>query len=445
RDVPAGEIHAGNPAEFIKKRPLGPSTLKGPFRALRLTIVTGPFNALPPAPCGAMEMVWMGLAHELNRMGHRVTMLSRAYEGSPNQEDRDGIRILRRTQFKRSRFNKFDLIKDFLYGLRWLAEVPPSDVVVTNTLFLPAMMSISHRNRSKINVNMNRFPKRQAWIYLRTHRLAAASGAVADAVAAQTPLVKRKDLLRVMPNPIRTDVFTPPSEERNFTSPQKTIIYTGRINKEKGLHLLVGAFRILSKDYPELKLRLIGPSALEQGGGGKPYLDKLKKLAEGAAISIEDPIFDREELANALRSAHYYCYPSVAYYGEACPVAPIEAMATGLVPVVSDLPQFLEYLVPGENGLVFEREAPDAEAQLASHLKSLIEDPERAIRMGTRAAERAKEFSYRAIASKFLEDCAELLGIDPSEVFFGASEAEDDSITETQSMQPVHQQEAEAR
>ena len=110
------------------------------------------------------------------------------------------------------------------------------------------------------------------------------------------------------------------------------------------------------------------------------------------------------ELAEEIRSADVYCYPSVAFHGEASPVAPLEAMACGLPPVVSDLPQFADYVKDGETGLVFAREGEGAVDQLTDCLRRMLTDEALRTRLRNSGIERAQAFSYPAIADAYLQD-----------------------------------------
>jgi len=156
--------------------------------------------------------------------------------------------------------------------------------------------------------------------------------------------------------------------------------------------------------YPSVVLRLVGPQRVDEGGGGQAYIDHLKNLAGQSPVEFCPPVYQRQALAEVYRDADVFVYPSVAAMGEASPVAPLEAMGTGLVTVVSDLEQFRDYLTPGVNGLVFNHRAADPVAELVSTLREALVDQKTARRLSLAAAESAKRFSYRSIAEMYLED-----------------------------------------
>jgi len=379
-------------------------------RPLTITIVTGPWFPTPPGPSGAVERVWGDLARHFAKRGHKVLVLSRAYEGLPSDETKDGVRTLRLTAWRQGKNVKIDLIKDMFFSTRMFLKCPKADIVVTNAFWLPTMLASFKKSAGKISMNVQRVPKGQMGLYRKVHRLSAVSKAISDAIIKERPEIASQ--VRVIPNPIDLFYFKPPAN-RDYSGglgQGRTVVFTGRIHPEKGIHVLVEAVGLLRAEFPDLKLRLIGPSSVDRGGGGDEYVERLRTLAAGAQVEITPPIYDRAALAQALSDATYYCYPSLAEQGEAQPVAPMEAMAAGLCPVVSDIPQFRDYLTPGVNGEVFNHRTGSLASNLAESLRSVIASPARAKSMGDEAARTAQRFGYEQVASQYLSDFYELLG-----------------------------------
>jgi glycosyltransferase involved in cell wall biosynthesis len=214
--------------------------------------------------------------------------------------------------------------------------------------------------------------------------------------------------VRTIPNPVDTTIFHPQPSARRYDGPL-TVLYAGRLHPEKGIHLLLSAFRELASRHPQLRLRLLGPAATAEGGGGDSYTQTLLRLSAGLPVEFVPPIREPAKLAQELDAAHFFCYPSLAERGESFGVAPLEAMATGLAPVVSSLDCFRDFIIDGETGLFFDHRAADAPARLAAQLESLLSSPDRARRLGAAAVAKAAEFSMRNVAARFLSDFGELL------------------------------------
>lgn len=380
---------------------------------MHIVIVTGAFQPIPPAPGGAVERLWQELAEEFSDRNHIVTFLCRAYPEQYCDETINGVRYIRRMLLTRSTSLYWDLIKDLYFSLRMMVHIPTADIVVTNTFWMPILLRTFRRRSSKIVVNVARMPKGQMRWYRNADRLVAVSNAIKDEIVAQCPLVN--SIVRIIPNPIDTKVFTPSDSPRNYQG-ILTILYAGRVHPEKGVHLLLEAFRQLYGTMSNVRLRILGPVEVPQGGGGLEYLYKLKSLAAGYPVEFSPPTFVKLELAKAYQEAHVFCYPSLAEKGESFGLAPLEAMATGLVPVVSDLACFRDFVVADTSGLVFDHRASNAAPLLSLALKKLLENPSQTSRMGKIAAQQALLFSRERVADQYLKDFEGLLsgGLSPN-------------------------------
>lgn len=377
---------------------------------MRISVVTGPFIPFPPAPSGAVEKIWHGLARRFAARGHEVHLVGRGWEGCPEEEVVDGVRIVRRFRPVRGRGLPSNLAKDLLYSGRISRFLPASDVVLVNSFFLPLTVPLLARRAGRLVVHIQRWPKRQVPLYLHADRIAVPSQPIADAIVRQTPRAGR--IVRVIPNPVDLSTFAPPEDrtrERGSTPRGRVrVLYAGRVHPEKGLDLLVKAAARLQSDGPPIEVRVVGPVATSAGGGGDDYLRSLEALAPATAVTFLPPIGDPALLAAEMREADVFCYPSVAAYGEASPVAPLEAMAAGAVPVVSGLEVFRQHVRHGENGVVFDHTAADAAGRLADAIRSLASDEAARDRMSLAARRHAAGFDYPAVADLYLADFEEV-------------------------------------
>jgi glycosyltransferase involved in cell wall biosynthesis len=352
-----------------------------------------------------VERIWQELAEEFAALGHEVVFFCRTHPSQQEDETLRNVRYVRRTRFVRSQNIYWDLCKDLLYSARMACALPTADVVVTNAFWLPALLPLMRPRSGKIVVNVARMPKGQISLYRHVDRLAAVSGAVRDAILEQHASAGPR--VKVIPNPIDTSIFKPGARPAGGVP---TILYAGRVHPEKGVHLLIEAFRLLCAGQPHARLRILGPSEVRLGGGGEVYWNRLRAAAGTLPVEFCEPVFDKTRLAQIYQSASIFCYPSLAESGESFGLAPLEAMATALPPVVSDLACFRDFIVNGVTGVVFQHRAADPAAALAEALRPLLDDPAVARRMGEAAARTALRFGRREIAAEYLADFHQLVG-----------------------------------
>lgn len=136
-------------------------------------------------------------------------------------------------------------------------------------------------------------------------------------------------------HPVRTDhERSLIRAELGIAEEAKVLITVGRQEYQKGQRFLIHAMRSVAEKFPEAVLLLLG-----RRGQETPYL--AKQVAELGLDSNVRFLGDRRDVNRVLRSADVFVFPSL-YEGFGGAV--IEAMATGLPVVTSDLPALVEVL-----------------------------------------------------------------------------------------------------
>lgn len=366
---------------------------------MRIAIVLGPFQPLPPDGIGAVEKVWCELGRMFAAKGHQVTIIGCGASGVLGRQLQNGVEIRYVRGLDPSGRTPLDLLKDLTYAVRVAPVIPPSDIVVTNSFWTPVVLAPFKRWKGRIVVHVARFPKGQMWMYRGADALQAISSAVARAIRQQAPSVGSK--VRVLGYPVDLSIFSPRAMEEGADA-GRTIVYVGRVHPEKGVHLLIEAFRNVSARVTGAQLVIVGPHAKKSGGGGDAYRRQLESAAAGIAVTFRGAIADRADLAAAYRRAACFCYPSVAERGEALGLAVLEAMAAGLPCVVSALECFQDFARHGENALVFDHRSASAAGILADTICSVLNDAESSLRLGRAARATAERYSLERIADEYL-------------------------------------------
>lgn len=366
---------------------------------MKITIVLGPFQPLPPVGFGAVEKVWYEFAQAFARLGHEVVVMGKTSSAGDGLSNVFGIQIVPFRGFSATGRIWKDLVKDFLYAIQITRRIEPADVIVTNTFWTPVLLPLFGLRLGKIIVHVARFPKRQMWLYRGADALQAISSAVAREICRQTPCVETK--VYVLPYPVDLRTYRPPPVARRYDG-DLIVLYAGRVHAEKGIDLLIPALRQLLKRVPRARLRIVGPVAVGQGGGGEVYLETLRSAATGLPVEFVGPIREPAALALEYQRAHCFCYPSLAEKGEALGLSVLEAMATAVPVIVSDLACFRDFIAPGHDGLIFDHRAPAPALALAELLAQILSDPEFAFQLGRNAVGRAQEFELDRIARRYV-------------------------------------------
>jgi len=223
-------------------------------------------------------------------------------------------------------------------------------------------------------------------------------------------------------NGVDTDVFTPGAGLDG--RPGNTILYVGRISPEKGVHVLVEAFRRVHERRPDSRLEVVGPFGaaprefivdvsddprvreLGRFYDDRTYLEHLQDLVPKKAagsVSFVGPV-PHTELVHRYRRAAVFVFPSVCDEAFGMPIA--EAMACGVPVVASRAGGIPEPVADGVTGRLVDRADPD---QLAEAILELLEDESARSDMGAAGRERAvKLFSWDRIADSTLRHYATL-------------------------------------
>lgn len=371
-------------------------------KPLKITIATGPIYPVPAVLGGSVQRLWHGLALEFAKRGHEVTIFAKAHAGQPNEETLDGVRFVRWGGYDLSTSIGTDLFRCFVYAARAARRVPPGDVVVANDFWTPAVLPLLNPAAGPVVASIARFPKRQFGLYGGCRAVVAVSEVVAEAIRKQTPRIASK--VHVVPNNVDAAFLEAPADRLLRPAKPSKILFAGRLHPEKGLELLLGALRLMAArgEETDWECEIIGPVTEAEGGGGEEYVSRLRRMAEGLPVVFTPPVYGARELARVYDEADVFVYPSLAERGESFGLAPLEAMARGLVPVVSALSVFGEYLRDGENGVVFDHRGSGKEENLARALTSLLKSPASRSRMAVEARETAGRFSPPAVAAKYL-------------------------------------------
>jgi glycosyltransferase involved in cell wall biosynthesis len=208
-----------------------------------------------------------------------------------------------------------------------------------------------------------------------------------------------------MPNPVDTDDFKPGDahrraelrRNRGLADTDRLAVFVGRLAPEKELPTLVSAFARVTMKCPKANLALIGNGPLG------PVLQKqAAELGLGQRVRFAGAV-DSAGVRDWLQAADVFVLVSSL---EGLPVSLIEAWASGLPAVTSDIPAMTGVLRSGINGLLTPLKNEEA---IADALIRLFNDPALRMRMGAAGRREAVErFSTRQVVRSYESLFAEL-------------------------------------
>ena len=144
-----------------------------------------------------------------------------------------------------------------------------------------------------------------------------------------------------------------PSQNIKTAKSQKVFITTSRQVSWKRIDLCIKAC-LKTKD----RLIIIGEG---------PEHENLKNLAKNAENIEFLPLMSQKELKNYLTSADGYLFPSKEPFG----IAPVEALAAGCPVIAYGEGGALDYIKPGKNGLLFEKQTAASLTATVEKFKTL--------------------------------------------------------------------------
>jgi glycosyltransferase involved in cell wall biosynthesis len=170
---------------------------------------------------------------------------------------------------------------------------------------------------------------------------------------------------------INTDMFSPGEDWRErLRTGEPSILFYSHLDRRKGIHVLVEAFKFVAVTVPGSRLTIVG-----RGDHTEEVVRAVEATGLGDRIRITGPV-ERNTAPELFRAHSVYCLPS---YGEPYATTVLEAMACARPVVVSDAGG-LPYMLPKDGALRVPVGDPGA---LAVALTELLSSPERRVAMGS--------------------------------------------------------------
>ncbi len=172
----------------------------------------------------------------------------------------------------------------------------------------------------------------------------------------------------------------------------KNLLFLARLEKSKGIMIVLEAYRRLKQEYPELTLSVCG--------SGDADADARQFVADNGLDGVTfHGTVSGEALVREFRNADVYLFPTS--HGEGMATSVLEAMAFGLPVIMHPVGGVKDFFVDGEMGYMIDSLAPEAYVEA---LRDLIKNPEKARLMSVAAHDYAVNRFLASRVAKSIED-----------------------------------------
>ncbi|MDI3501049.1 MAG: hypothetical protein PWP22_820 [Thermoanaerobacter sp.] len=367
-------------------------------------------KGLPVHIRGGMERHIEDLVNGLVKRGHRVTIITTKHPENVKKEEKENLKIyyvgdkpLRYTKrFYYESAKLFEeLDKEENFDIVHSQSIAGYGVVEYCQLNKPLIVTLhgTHLNEIKSALSSKSMKGFALAFYLIFKRLIDRSDKEllqkdVKVITVSYELYKdvkeqykiSEDKLVVIPNGVDTNRFKPMNvddlREKMSLTNEKIILSVGRIEKQKGYHLLIKLLPEILKTH-DVKLVIVGTGS---------YLPNLKKLAVKLGVS-DNVIFvgkvSDNELPKYYNLADVFAFPTLRIEG--LPYVILEAMACGKPVVASRIGGIPTVIENGKEGLLVK---PNDLENLKDKLLMLLEDEKMAKKLGKNAREKVvRKFS----------------------------------------------------
>ncbi|MDP3964580.1 MAG: glycosyltransferase family 4 protein [bacterium] len=193
----------------------------------------------------------------------------------------------------------------------------------------------------------------------------------------------------IIPNGVDTNRFHPAVKKvERFDDGVHNVLFVGRMDPRKGLKYLLQAMPLIATAVPDTRLIVVG------GGVLREYyrsflMDEIRDKA------FFEGFVSTEDLPRYYRTADVYVSPSIM--GESFGIVLIEAMASGVPVVASDIEGYAAVLKDGRGGFLVPKRSP---MKIAEKVIELLRQPKLRQSMGKQGRQEAEQYSWKKVTAQ---------------------------------------------
>ncbi|MBI4659799.1 MAG: glycosyltransferase family 4 protein [Verrucomicrobia bacterium] len=337
---------------------------------------------------GGAERVTLGYLSGLVRRGHEVFWYTHQFEGGPEEDSIEGVKIIRcggvwssrcLAQRWHRRQKPFDLVIDQHHGIPWFAPwwCRAPCIAYIHEVLGPIWDAFYLWPWNVIGRWQERWTH---WLYRRVPFWTASKSTLDS--------LRRHGVQSITIIPYGVHTVAIPDLEAKPLAPPVRLIAVSRLAPNKRVDQAIRTTRILLDHKLDVRLKIVGTGIVEAN---------LRQLASelnlDRSVTFTGPLAEGEK-DRLLQESHFLLHTSQR---EGWGLNVIEANAMGTPAVVYPVKGLVESTLHDETGLVAESETPEA---LAAAIVKAVQAPERYQFYRLRAWQRAKTFHWDTVLPK---------------------------------------------
>jgi glycosyltransferase involved in cell wall biosynthesis len=369
----------------------------------------------PPLGGGAATAT-KSIAKELANLGHEVIIISSSFKNLAKEESIDGYKLIRVKSLRKKmvQSNPLEMITFVISAIfflnNFLKKWRPGKIIaffsipsgiIAYWLYkkykVPYIISLRGGDvpgSDKLGTYANNLHFYH-WLTLPLNKKIwqKASSIIANSKSLQKLAQKTADKINrkvvYIPNGVDGNIFFP---GKKIINNKFKVLYIGRISREKNIKMLIRAI----KQMPEINNINLECEIVGRGPQEKELLKMVGDLKIDSIIKFSGWL-DREETPDKFKEADVFILPSKS---EGMPNVVLEAMASGLPVITTDISGNQELIENDKNGILV-----NDSNQLTEALIKLIKYPELRNRFSQSSLEKSKKYNWEKVAQQYLEIC----------------------------------------
>jgi len=212
-----------------------------------------------------------------------------------------------------------------------------------------------------------------------------------------------RERLYYIPNGVDIEIYAPPKNKKEKKAMKeklnlplgKIVLFVGTLYPKKNLEFLIREWKEIVRLLPYAHLILLGDG---------PQKEELLNLTEKLGVKENVHLIgEKKDVEEHLVAADLFVLPSLV---EGLSNALLEAMASGLPCVVSNIPGNRDLIEDGKNGQLFTLSDGEKMKEVVIYL---LKNEEFAYSMGREARETVEEYSFHKVVPQYLNFYSKLL------------------------------------